>query len=139
MNRECDACGTEYEAQRKTSRYCSTRCRMRASRRIEAPVAAESPGSGELVEALRRELADAGRLDTALGQQALALAVKLASPFDTGSAMAAVSRELRAVREEALRGAEHVADPLDELRLRRDAKRAGARAAQPPAPGLRSR
>ncbi len=125
MNRECDACGTEYEAQRRTSRYCSTRCRMRASRRIEAPVAAESPGSGELVEALRRELADAGRLDTALGQQALALAVKLASPFDTGSAMAAVSRELRAVREEALRGAEQVADPLDELRLRRDAKRAG--------------
>ncbi len=88
-------------------------------------MAAEVPASGGLLEALRRELAAAGRLDTALGQQALALAVKLSSPFDTGSAMAAVSRELRAVREEALRGAEQVADPLDELRLRRDAKRAG--------------
>ncbi len=125
MNRECDSCGTEYEAQRKTSRYCSTRCRMRASRRPGAPVAAEVPDSGGLLEALRRELADVGRLDTALGQQAIALAVKLASPHDTGSAMAAVSRELRAVREEALRGAEQAADPLDELRLRRDAKRAG--------------
>ncbi len=125
MNRECDSCGTEYEAQRKTSRYCSTRCRMRASRRPETPATAEPPASGGLVDALRRELEGAGRLDTALGQQALALAVKLASPFDTGSAMAAVSRELRAVREEALRGAEQTADPLDELRLRRDAKRAG--------------
>ncbi len=125
MKRDCDACGMEYEAQRKTSRYCSTRCRMRASRRPEAPVAADPLHSGGLVESLRRELADAGRLDTALGQQAIALAVKLASPFDTGSAMAAVSRELRAVREEALRGAEQAADPLDELRLRRDAKRAG--------------
>ncbi len=161
MSRECDVCGTEYEAQRKTSRYCSTRCRTRASRRSETPATAqtlhgafnqgpetnartacsthEAPASGGLVEALRRELADAGRLETALGQQAIALAVKLASPFDTGSAMAAVSRELRAVREEALRGAEQVADPLDELRLRRDVKRAGARAAHPPAPGLRSR
>ncbi len=144
MTRECDVCGGEYEAQRKTSRYCSTRCRTRASRRTETPETLHGtfnrgPGtnvrtdgsthevsdSGGLLEALRRELADAGRLDTALGQQAIALAVKLASPFDTGSAMAAVSRELRAVREEALRGAEQVADPLDELRLRRDAKRAG--------------
>ncbi len=88
-------------------------------------MAAEPLYSGGLFEALRRELESAGRLETALGQQAIALAVKLSSPFDTGSAMAAVSRELRAVREEALRGAEQVADPLDELRLRRDAKRAG--------------
>ncbi len=123
MNRECDACGTEYEAQRKTSRYCSTRCRMRASRRPEAPVAAEMPESGGLLEALRRELVEAGRLETALGQQAMALAVKLGSPSDTGSAMAAVSRELRAVREEALRGAGQDASPLsrarDELAARR--------------------
>ncbi len=96
MNRECDACGTEYEAQRKTSQYCSTRCRMRASRRPETAVAAEAPDGDGLLNALRCELAAAGRLETALGQQAIALAVKLASPFDTGSAMAAVSRELRA-------------------------------------------
>ncbi len=116
MNRECDSCGVEYEAQRKTSRYCSTRCRMRASRRPETPVAAESPDNGGLLNALRRELADAGRLDTALGQQAMALAVKLASPRDTGSSMAAVSRELRAVREEALRGAGQDASPLSRAR-----------------------
>ncbi len=123
--RTCAACGGSLEGRPGKTRFCDPTCRKRGSRRPETPVAAEAPDSGGLFEALRRELAEAGRLETALGQQAIALAVKLSSPFDTGSAMAAVSRELRAVREEALRGAEQVADPLDELRLRRDAKRAG--------------
>ncbi len=123
--RTCTACGDSLEGRPGKTRFCDATCRKRGSRRPEPPASADAPDDGGLVEALRRELVDAGRLDTALGQQALALAVKLASPFDTGSAMAAVSRELRAVREEALRGAEQVADPLDELRLRRDAKRAG--------------
>ncbi len=129
--RTCEACGQGLEGKRPHARFCGPACRKRGSRRSAPPnrgrtedVAAPIEDGG-LVEALRRELETAGRLDTALGQQALALAVKLASPFDTGSAMAAVSRELRAVRGEALRGAEQVADPLDELRLRRDAKRAG--------------
>ncbi len=107
------------------TRFCDATCRKRASRRPDEAPGTFEPDGGGLLDALRRELEAAGRLDTALGQQALALAVKLSSPFDTGSAMAAVSRELRAVREEALRGAEQAADPLDELRLRRDAKRAG--------------
>ncbi len=91
-------------------------------------MAAEPLYSGGLVEALRRELESAGRLETALGQQAVALAVKLASPFDTGSAMAAVSRELRAVREAALGGAGQDASPLsrarDELAARRSRRSA---------------
>ncbi len=121
----CAACRRPLTGKRSDARFCDATCRKRGSRRPETPVAAETPDSGGLLDALRRELDDAGRLETALGQQAIALAVKLASPHDTGSAMAAVSRELRAVREEALRGAEQAADPLDELRLRRDAKRAG--------------
>ncbi len=122
--RTCAACGDSLEGRPGKTRFCDATCRKRASRRSGPPVV-DAPESDGLLNALRCELADADRLDTALGQQALALAVKLSSPFDTGSAMAAVSRELRAVREEALRGAEQAADPLDELRLRRDAKRAG--------------
>ncbi len=140
--RTCEACGAGLEGRRPQARFCDGTCRQRGARRPKTPATDQTlcgtsnhtPGSDArtdssthegLLNALRRELAEAGRLDTALGQQALALAVKLASPHDTGSAMAAVSRELRAVREEALRGAEQAADPLDELRLRRDAKRAG--------------
>ncbi len=122
--RTCAACGDSLEGRPGKTRFCDATCRKRASRRSGPPVV-DAPESDGLLNALRCELAVAGRLETALGQQALALAVKLASPFDTGSAMAAVSRELRAVREEALRGAEQAADPLDELRLRRDAKRTG--------------
>jgi hypothetical protein len=66
------------------------------------------------------ELQAAGRADTALGQQALALAERVNNPRDTGSAIAALSKELRAVMVEALKGAEVAADPLDELRARRD-------------------
>lgn len=32
MKRKCDVCGKEYEAKRKTSKYCSNTCRSRASR-----------------------------------------------------------------------------------------------------------
>ncbi len=123
--RTCAACGDSLEGRPAKTRFCDATCRKRASRRPDEAPGTFEPDGGGLLDALRRELEAAGRLDTALGQQALALAVKLSSPFDTGSAMAAVSRELRAVREEALRGAEQAADPLDELRLRRDAKRAG--------------
>jgi len=72
-----------------------------------------------------RELEQAGRLDTRLGQMAVALAEKLAAGRDTGSAMAAVSREFRSVMDEAMRGAMIETDELDELAARRDSKRAG--------------
>ncbi len=126
--RTCEACGRGLEGRRPQVRFCDPTCRKRGSRRSETPVAAEPLYSGGLVEALRRELESAGRLETALGQQAVALAVKLASPFDTGSAMAAVSRELRAVREAALGGAGQDASPLsrarDELAARRSRRSA---------------
>ncbi len=125
--RTCEACGGGLEGRRPQAKFCDATCRQRGARRPATPTDAAIPAAAGLVEVLRRELEGAGRLDTALGQQALALAVKLASPFDTGSAMAAVSRELRAVREEALRGAEQAADPLDELRQELAARRAFAR------------
>jgi hypothetical protein len=86
----------------------------------------KAPGS--VVESVRAELETAGRLDNSLGQQALSLASRLdgGSSFDTGSALAAVSRELRSVMELALRDATTVADPLDEFTARRERKAAGA-------------
>jgi hypothetical protein len=77
-----------------------------------------------LVVATKVELEAAGRLDSVLGQQALRLAQQM-SGFETGGGMAALSRELRATMAEATRGAAVAADPLDELKARRDAKRAG--------------
>jgi hypothetical protein len=43
--------------------------------------------------------------------------------FDTGSGTAALSKELRAVMVAAVQGAPAAADPVDELRARRDRKR----------------
>jgi hypothetical protein len=57
-----------------------------------------------------------------LGQQAILLAGRIGAPFDTGSSVAAVSKELRAVMVKALEHAEVGADPLDQLRARRLSK-----------------
>lgn len=80
---------------------------------------------GGLAGAIQRELSAAGRLDTYLGQQALMLADRIGSSMDTGSSVAALSRELREVMAKALDGVKVAADPLDELRARRAAKSAG--------------
>ena len=82
--------------------------------------------AGSVANLTRSELETAGRLETALGQSALAIAVRIdAADTEAGSAMAALVREHRAALAEALKGAYAVANPLDELRARRDRKRAG--------------
>lgn len=76
----------------------------------------------ELVEAVERSLAAADALETIAGQAALVLAARMGSPVETGSAVAALSRELSGLVAAAVRSAP-VSDPLDELRRRRDRKR----------------
>ena len=132
MLRRCDSCGVEYAAKRAASRFCSPRCRQRA-RRSSSPVALPVPSLARpvsspsvLVESVRRELAAAGRDDSWLGQQALALAAKIDAGQDTGSGIASLSKELRSVMGAALEGVAQAADPLDELRARRDVKRSVA-------------
>jgi len=88
-----------------------------------APSSASPAPSGGLPETLARVLTAADRLDTVLGQQAVAIAGHMASSMQTGSSIAALSKELRSVLAEALEGALVVADPVDELRRRRDLKR----------------
>jgi hypothetical protein len=70
-----------------------------------------------------RELEDAGRLDTVFGQAALVLARRIESPMETGSSIASMTKQLRETMVDALKGAAVAADPLDEIRARRDSKR----------------
>jgi hypothetical protein len=133
MERECAECSGPFEAKRRTAKYCGGKCRVRATRRRanggESPEPALLPtdvrGSLPIVEATRRELAAAGRVDSMLGQQALELAARMHSAVDTGSAIASLSRELRAVVSAALADAPVKADPLDELADRRRRKASG--------------
>lgn len=129
--RPCDCCGEPYEALRLTSRFCSARCRVR-NQRNPKPVA-ESPrpsapvgASGAIEAATRAELAAAGRSDSPSGQIAVLLAARLdRNDRESGMGVAAVVREHGRVLADALKGARVAADPVDELRARRDSKRAG--------------
>jgi hypothetical protein len=74
-----------------------------------------------VVDATRAELEAASALDSAAGRVALALAALIDdSTVATGSAAATLAKEMRAALGEAKQSAPMVvADPLDELELRR--------------------
>jgi hypothetical protein len=127
----CAACGNLFDAKRSTAKYCGATCRKRESRKPDVAVVSTLPVPAPgpelpLVAAVRAELEAVGRLETPAGQQALRLAERMCSPYDTGQAMAAVSKELRAVMAEATKDAPKAADRLDELAERRQLRAAGA-------------
>lgn len=76
-----------------------------------------------LVDQVIAELDAAGRLVSVPGVQAVLLASRMEGLMETGAAVAALSKELSRVMGEALGAASAVADPVDELRRLRDAKR----------------
>lgn len=127
MQRACDSCGTDYEAKRPTSRYCSTKCRNRAARagvskpRIHAESSDPIVITTTVADQVRRELGQI--LESSAGQMALSLAHRLDAAVDTGSAMAAVARELRTIMGELLGTVADVADPIDELKAARERRR----------------
>ena len=136
MTRNCDSCGVEYEAVRRTSRYCSPLCRTRAhrghvARPAMAPrvlkVAADTSDDrsepvegpyGRLAAATRSELAAVGRETTPAGVAALLLAERIDSGQGTESGMASLSKEWRATMVVALADARKVESELDKLRER---------------------
>lgn len=124
MQRSCAQCGQPYKAKRATAKYCSSLCRTRASRAGRPAKAAPKPTEtyGVLESATRRELDAAECLDTMLGWASIELARRIESSTESGSSVASMVRVLRDTMTEALKGTT-VADPLDELRDRRDAKR----------------
>lgn len=126
MQRSCAQCTKPFEAQRPTAKFCGGTCRKRAQRvgRGVPPVPASIANAqvGDLVSAVQAELVAAGRENSSLGMQAVRLARRMGE-FDTGSSLAALSKELRGVMGAALANVEVAADPLDELQVKRDAKR----------------
>jgi len=129
MQRRCDECGHCYTARRSTSQFCSGACQKRAQRARAAglPLRAATlddreAAPSELERVVARELEAAGRLQSVAGQVALELAFRVASPHETGAAMASLARELSATMAKALAGVAVAADPLDEIRARRDRK-----------------
>ncbi len=116
MKVACAACGGEFEAQRKTAKWCSDRCRKASKRSGRVADAAESTPDtppelsyAGLVASTRRKLEDAGRLDSFHGQLAIQLAARVADADQSG--IAGLSRELRAVMAEALADLEPDDDP----------------------------
>ncbi|WP_201029539.1 hypothetical protein [Mycolicibacterium canariasense] len=92
---------------------------------MSPPPSPDGDGGNSLVKATMVELEAAGKLDSMLGQQALALARRMSGEV-TG--IAALSKELSRVMAAATANTPGsvaaVADGIDELRARRDAKRA---------------
>lgn len=128
MQRLCDTCTRLYEARRVTSKFCSQRCQKRARR---SPVGLSgatlltfpAPVDGPMTKATMAELVVADRVESSLGQSALLMARRLDTPgADTGSSVAALAREHRATLALALESATNVLDPVDLVRLRRDAR-----------------
>ncbi len=130
MQRECASCGLQYVARRATSRFCGGTCQKRAERARAAGIPLRAVPHDDLgappsalVEAVTRELDEVGRLGTVAGQAALVLAERIASRRETGAATAALAKQLSATMDKALGGVAKAADPLDEIRARRDRKR----------------
>lgn len=113
--------------------YCNGSCRSKAYAHRKAnpggvptlPVPESS--SSTLADVVRRDLEDAGRLETVPGQLAVALAERLVSAGTTASSLATLSKELRALMAEALIGVKpRELDAVDEIAARREARAASA-------------
>jgi hypothetical protein len=144
---EC-GCGKVFEAQRRSARFASSTCRKRASRQPKLRSPAQKPSVGRItpvelepapppeevpepdsdfVALTREELRQLGRLETMLGQQVLIVARRMSSGAETGSALATLSKEHSRLMA-ALGAGGKQADPVDEVKRRRDEKRARATA-----------
>lgn len=125
MRKQCTVCSAEFEAKRAAAMYCSGRCQKRAQRQPKPQPAGEMPPDPdfELETATLAELNAGGRAESASGKAALALAKRIDSGLhETGSSLAALVREHRAALADALKGGKRAANPVDELRARRERK-----------------
>lgn len=80
-----------------------------------------------ILAAVRAELEAQGQVATPAGATALALAERLdgGAGTDPGSAVAAMSKELRMLMAELSKSPVAAGDPVDELKKRRQARRSG--------------
>lgn|SRR5882672_2887884 len=116
--RNCDICGTAYEAKRPNSRFCGDTCRQRAKRAGLGSAETLSPGGGSVARQARLDLDAMGKLDSTEGQAALALAGLLDAQKGAAGAAGTADRLIRIM--DGLRKLSPAAKtPLDELRERR--------------------
>jgi hypothetical protein len=139
MQKSCAVCRKPFEAKRPAAKYCGQTCRQRAHRRPDAaaeskvlelpaePTSELAPAvGGSVTAATVAELEAAGRLETALGQAAVALARRIdAGASEPGSSFASLVRQHGATLTEAVKDAKTAVNPLDELKSRRERKLAG--------------
>lgn len=127
MQKQCAQCGKPFDYQKPTAKFCSGSCRATFSKTkpAESPPPETIPArpvSG-LVEAVMAELEALERLDTVTGRHALELASRIVSAPGMNAGVASLSKELSRVLAEVRSKSTVVANPLDELKARRDHKR----------------
>ena len=141
MDRACDRCGQPFSPASKRARFCSVKCRTQATRaraqgqpealpsakpkRTRKPKAEPADSPTGTLGAVIAELTEAGRLQTSAGQAAVALASRIDAGAESSSGLAALTREMRAAMAEATANVAQAGDALDELRAKREARRAG--------------
>lgn len=130
MQRPCDECGLTYAARRPTSKFCGANCRNRAAKRRKAGipqpvrvVPVTESVAGRLAAATAAELGPLA--ETADGLLLLTLAERIDAQADTGSSIAALSREYAQRKTDLLDTVPKAADPFDELRALRERRRTG--------------
>ena len=131
MRKVCAECGTGFDTIRpQQAKFCSSRCRTRAHRRVPGPVAPPGdmpPGPSRGVEtATLAALNEAGKAGSPLGEAVLVLARRIdGSSSELGTSLASLVREFRASLTEVVKDARPAANALDELRARRERRSAG--------------
>lgn len=128
MTKACAQCGAPLPVQTGRGRRrtkCANCSPSRVSKPKTTPPPMASPSKG-LLDATRAELETAGRASSSAGQAALLLAERIEFGENTGSAVAQMVRQLHDTMTRALADAEIASDPVDELRARRERRRAGA-------------
>lgn len=100
--------------------------RRRAPHKLAAAPAAPSGAVVGVTAATLAKVRDACVEDDPAAQAALVLAARIDAGADSGASIAAMVKQLHATMAVALEHAELAADPIDELRRRREARRAGA-------------
>jgi hypothetical protein len=135
VKRSCGHCGVKFVPVRSTQKFCSPRCRVATHRAAAVktptvpgkatPLAASHSKDGQLERSTRAELEAGERVDTMLGQAALALAREIDAGRNSGSVVGGLVRELRNTMAAALVGAGKKDDPVDEFTSRRKERLAG--------------
>ena len=140
MDRTCRGCSKDISDLNKNAKVCSDRCRKRALRNgsnvisppFQPDLESESPSEevkstpiasphAGLVASTLKKLRDGQVFETYEGQLAMTIAGRIEqSSTDSGSSIAALSKELRQLMTDLMTRAVEAIDPIDELRARRE-------------------